>query len=214
MSVLSAKSSWIFCARVSLLLVLTAGMLALPAEAKKKKKKGKKPTKSEELFNPMLGMDYSYWLVGAVVEIATLEEVERYLSLVDDEDAALFIEEFWDLRAEGFGLFEKKPRQIFDERSLEADKLYSEGVYPGRRTDRGKIFILHGEPEEVEYDTPDNPKVPVLEVWTYPKDAPEGIDGEKPKRSYRFVELNGSKVLYSGQTLRFERNDLRNRNQP
>ena len=100
-------------------------MLAAPAAAKK-------PKDPEELFNPILGVNYSHWLVGPVVEIATEDEVEAYLLLVDDEGAKAFIDAFWEKRAEGVALFTKPPRQLFDERAAEADKRFSEGASPGR----------------------------------------------------------------------------------
>jgi GWxTD domain-containing protein len=167
-----------------------------------KKKKDKKPTDSNELFNPLLGLDYSHWLLGAISEIATLEEIREYLALLSDEEAATFIDAFWARRAEGYGYFDKLPRELYDERAAEADKLYSEGAYPGRRTDRGTIYILFGEPEEVEYQIPQEVGAPTLETWEYPKDAEAGLGGEPPERFYRFVEIDGSKVRYTGQKIR------------
>jgi GWxTD domain-containing protein len=195
------KNFWTSCARSSAAVALAVLVLiaAAPALAKKK---DKKPSDPAELFNPFLGIDHSHWLLGAVVEIATLEEVEAYLALTSDEEAASFVESFWAKRAEGVGVFEKKPRQVFDARATEADKRFSEGAFPGRRTDRGKIYILYGEPEEVTFDIPRQVNVPTNEVWKYPKDAPPGLHGEKPKKEYRFIELDGEKVLYTGQRIR------------
>ena len=179
------------CFAVAVLLIASA------AAAKKKK-----PRDSNEVFNPLLGIDYSHWLVGPVADIASEEEIDSYLLLASDEEAAEFIQSFWAKRAEGVGFFEKKPRQIFEERAAEADKKFSEGAYPGRRTDRGKTFILYGEPEEIEFAAPLDVAVPTLEVWKYPKDAEAGLDGEEPQRSYRFIEIDGSKVFYTNQKLR------------
>lgn len=205
MSVRSAKSFWTFCARASVLTLTFAILLAPPVLAKKKEKK---PTDPNELFNPLLGIEYSHWLVGPIAEIATLQEIEEYLALPSDEDAKAFIDAFWAKRAEGYGYFDKKPREIYEERAVEADKQYSEGAYPGRRTARGTIYILFGKPEEVEFEIPHEVGQPTLEAWRYPKDAGPGLGGEPPERLYRFVEIDGSKVLYTGQKMRRGPRDL------
>lgn len=184
-------------ARLSTLLfalaVGTCLLLAAPATAKKK------PTDPDELFNPMLGPDYAQWLVGPIVEMATAKEVERYLELLSDEEAEAFIAEFWAKRNEGTPVFEKTPEQTFHQRVEEADKRYTEGAYPGSRTDRGKIFILYGEPEEIEFESQDNINDPTLEVWYYPDEAPKGLDDEKPAGRYRFVKIEGGTYLYTGR---------------
>jgi GWxTD domain-containing protein len=173
-------------------------LIALPAAAKKKNKS----SDPDDLFNPLLGIDYSHWLVGPIADVAAQEEIDAYLRLASDEEAAAFIESFWAKRAEGVGFFEKKPRQIFEERAEVADKRFSEGAFPGRRTDRGKTLILYGEPEEITFESPPDVGVPTLEVWKYPKDAALGLDGEAPQRSFRFVEIDGSTVLYTNQKVR------------
>lgn len=206
MSVRSVKSFWTFCARTSVVFLALGLLLAPPVSAKKKK--DKKPTDPNELFNPLLGIEYSHWLVGAIAEIATVEEIHEYLELLSDEDAKAFIDAFWAKRAEGYGYFDKKPREIYEERAAEADKQFSEGAYPGRRTDRGTIYILFGKPEEVEFETPYEVGMPTLEAWKYPKDAEPGLSGEPPERSYRFAEIDGSKVLYKGQKMRRDPRDL------
>lgn len=178
-----------------------AVLAAEPAAAKKKKK----PTDAADLFNPLLGLDYSHWLVGPVVDVATLDEVDAYLALAGDEEAAEFIESFWAKRAEGIGFFEKKPQQIYEERVTEANKRFSEGEIPGRQTDRGKVWTLYGEPEEVEFEKPREVRTPTLEVWRYPKDAVAGLDGEQPKQVYRFVAVDGSTVFYINQKRRPDR---------
>lgn len=203
MNARSARNFSIFSARFSLLVLVALTLVALtvtPADAKKKK--NKKPTDPIELFNPLLGLDYSHWLVGPIVEIATVEEVETYLALTNDEEASAFVASFWAKRAEGLSFFDKKPQQIFQERSAEADKRFSEGETPGRQTDRGKVWILYGEPSEVEFKEPREVKAPTLEAWTYGENIEEGLDGEKPKTLYRFVDVDGAKVFYTNQKRR------------
>ena len=173
----------------------------------------KKPKDPEELFNPLLGVDYSHWLVGPVVEMASEKEVEAYLGLTSDEEARAFITGFWAERNQGTAVFKKTPEDLFRLRVEEADKRFSEGTYPGSRTARGTVLILYGEPEKISFESPQKVGYPPLEVWEYPKDAEKGLDDERPKRRYRFVEVGESTVLFTGQNLRADpRARLRIRN--
>lgn len=190
------------------LALLLAALTAVPAEAKKEKK----PRYPEELFNPLLGIEYSHWLVGPISRMASDQEIAEYLDLIDDGEAAAFIEAFWQERNEGTGFFEETPQQKFEKLAVEADKRFSEGARPGRLTDRGTIYILYGEPEEVEHTRPDRIDDPTLEQWTYPKDAPPGLDDESPKSTYRFVRVGDSTVFYNTASAR--RREIENRRKP
>lgn len=174
-------------------------VLVAPVAAKKG---DKKPTDPEELFNPILGIEHSYWLVGPIVHIATPEEVEEYLLLASDEEAERFIEAFWERRNADTPVFEETPQDIFEKRAAEADKRFTEGAYPGQRTDRGTVFILHGEPEDISYEVPRKVNDPPLEAWRYTKDAPPGLSGEPPRRLYRFIEIGDRTVFFTGQDSR------------
>ena len=179
--------------------ILAALLIAAPPVlGKKKKSRDRDP---EELFNPFLGVELSHWLVGPIQRIATGDEVDAYLLITSDDDARSFIEEFWARRAEGVGVFEKKPRQVYDERVLDADKRFSEGANPGHLTDRGTVFVVFGEPEKVEFESGKQVGDPPTEAWEYPKDAGPGLGGEPPERFYRFIEIDGQVVAYNSQRL-------------
>ncbi len=174
--------------------MLLAAVLAAPSEARKSKKK--KPTDAEDLFNPLLGVDHSHWLVGPIYRMASEQEVENYLQLVSDEDAVSFIAEFWSQRNEGTELFKKTPEQIFAARAEKADSRYSEAAFPGRLTDRGTIYILFGEPEETEFESSELLGGLPVEVWRYGKEAGAGLNGEKPEKQYRFMTLDGKTTFF------------------
>ncbi|MEM1180475.1 MAG: GWxTD domain-containing protein [Acidobacteriota bacterium] len=176
-----------------LFLSMAVVAMAFPAEAKK-------PKDPDELFNPLLGPDYSHWLVGPLVEMATEGEVEDFLLLASDEDAEAFVDRFWEARNAGTKVFTKTPQQIFEARAEDADKRFSEGTYPGSRTDRGTILVLFGEPDTIEFESPRKVDDPPLEVWRY-KTREKGLHGKKPKKQYRFVDLGRQVVRYTGQTL-------------
>ena len=177
-----AKNSWICCVAISAL----ALSLALPGELAAKKRKPRAP---EELTNFLLGPDYARWLVGPISHIASDSEIESYLRLDSDQAAAEFIEAFWaDRRSPEVVWPAPQPQGVFETRAREADTLYTEGSLSGRRSDRGTVYILYGEPAEVRYEVAARPGLGPIEVWVYPKDAERGLDGETPKRYYYFVK--------------------------
>ena len=197
-------STWVTVPVLALLMVFA---LAASTEAKKK------PKDPEELFNPLLGVQWSHWLVGPIAEIADEKEIDAFLRLTTDEEAVAFAESFWAKRNADTAVFQKTPEDLFKLRTEDADKRFSEGTFPGSRTDRGTTLILYGEPKEITFESPKKVGYPPLEVWEYEKSAEKGLNGKKPKRRYRFVEIKGSTVLYTGQPLRADpRARLRVRN--
>lgn len=151
-----------------------------------------------EITNPALGPQYAQWLVGPISRMATREEIEEYLTLRSDVDAAAFIEEFWMRRDPDPESPGNPPRQVFESRAREADRRFSEAGVLGRRTDRGAIYVLYGAPQEVTHETQPTLRDVPREVWTYSGDAPEGLDGRSPAPRYRFVRRGDLTVLDRG----------------
>ncbi len=161
-----------------------------------KKKKAKKPTDPEALFNPLLGIDHSRWLVGPIAHLSSLEEIEQYLRLTSDDEATAFIEAFWAKRNEGTPIFQQTPQQRFDERVEEANKRFSEGTIVGSHTDRGTIFVAYGEPSSITFEKPRTVGGPAPELWEYDKDSKPGLDGKPPEKQYRFIKLDDQTVFF------------------
>ncbi len=146
----------------------------------------KKPRSADELMNVLLSPRYAQWLVGPIARLASDEEIEAYLALAADEEAERFIDDFWARRPSATGIPGLTVRDIFRRRSQEADKQFSEAAYPGRRTDRGTIFILYGAPEKVSWQPARRQREALVEIWEYdPADA-VGLDGSRPERRYYF----------------------------
>jgi GWxTD domain-containing protein len=159
---------------------------------------GGPPRSRTDLTNPFLGPDYSAWLVGPIARLATPEEIQAYLALQDDGQARQFVESFWAKRDTLIDpLRGKTVRQVFEERSAEADRAFSEAGYLGRRTDRGAIFILYGNPTKTDYEVAPIPSDPPLAVWIYDETAPAGLDGKRPANRYRFVRRGDLTVTYT-----------------
>ena len=161
-----------------------------------------------EAINPFLGPGYSQWLVGPIARIATAEEMDAYLALRDDAAAAAYIEAFWERRDPAPARPDNPLRKSFEERAAEADRRYTESGYSGRRTDRGTIYILFGEPEKTDYEISPHPDDPPIEVWFYPSDAEPGLSGERPAQTYRFIKRRDVTTFYTPRSLEDRRGGL------
>jgi GWxTD domain-containing protein len=141
--------------------------------------------RAADLVNFQLGPEHSHWLVGPIAAMATPEEVRQYLALTGDFAALDFAEAFWARRDPDPAERGNPPREAFERRAEEADRLFGEAGIRGRRTPRGTIRVLYGAPATVEFDTAPGGGAPI-EVWRYPADAPPGLDGRPPERLYWF----------------------------
>jgi len=156
--------------------------------------------RSTDLLNARLSPAYAQWLVGPVAHLATEAEVQQFLALADDAAAQAFIDAFWSRRdprppSNGNPLVPQNLRERFDARAAEADRRFSEAGYLGRRTDRGTVWVLYGEPKQIQFDINPNGPSPV-ERWTYAANAPVGLDGRHPLPAFRFVKSGDLTVLY------------------
>ena len=96
------------------------------------------------------GEDYfKKWLDETVTYIISQEERKVFEGLANEEERDQFIEQFWLRR-------DPDPRTAVNEykeehfhRIAQANERFSSGK-PGWMTDRGRIFIIHGPPDEVE----------------------------------------------------------------
>ncbi|HVR97317.1 MAG TPA: GWxTD domain-containing protein [Thermoanaerobaculia bacterium] len=163
-----------------------------------------------DLTNPYLGVEQSSWLVGPVSRLATPEEIDQYLQIRDDAQAEAFIQQFWDRHDATPDRPGNPLREAFEERSAQADRLYSEAGYLGRRTDRGTIYVLYGAPKTVDFEVAPIPDDPPIEVWVYGSDSPAGLDGRRPVGQYRFTRRGDLTVIYVPRNL----DDPRMRRQP
>lgn len=173
-------------------------LLALPDAARARKQK--KP-RNEDIINVRLGLEYSQWLVGPIYFLASEEERAAFLGLNTDELAQSFINEFWKRRDPEPEIFGNPALDLFEQRVELADRRFRENAVMGRRTDRGTLFVLYGEPALIQFDTSPNPREPDLEVWFYPKGA-KGLSGLTPNRRYFFAEKDGGTVLYTPRASR------------
>ena len=82
--------------------------------------------------------------------LGTPEDISRYEALATRPARRRFIVDWWKRVAEEKGLSVANYRASVLNRYEIADMRYAEGGRPGWRTDRGRIFIIYGEPIEVQ----------------------------------------------------------------
>jgi len=103
------------------------------------------------------------WADGPVRYLMTYDEQSELLEFKTPEDIARFITKFWARRDPTPGTFENEYRRMFWTRVFDANKRFRSSTTPGWKTDRGKIYILLGEPDNIETNMSDRGG----ERWTY-----------------------------------------------
>jgi GWxTD domain-containing protein len=92
------------------------------------------------------------WLDGPVHYLVDSAEIKEFKSLKTDQDRAAFIERFWRRRDPTPNTLVNEYRQLFWNRVKETNEKFLDSPGPGWQTDRGKIYILYGPPDEEKED--------------------------------------------------------------
>jgi GWxTD domain-containing protein len=117
---------------------------SLSASSSKKKVNTKQSKQSGDLAD-----HYKKWLDEDVVYIISDEERSVFKNLKNEEERESFVEQFWARRNPD----PRSPDNAFKEehyrRIAYANQYFTSGVQ-GWRTDRGRIYIMYGKPDELE----------------------------------------------------------------
>jgi GWxTD domain-containing protein len=105
--------------------------------------------KREQKLSKELGPAYGDWLGNEVQDIITEAERRAFLELSTNEEREQAIEIFWNRRNPHPESPENSFREEHYRRLAYADEHFASGI-PGRKTDRGHIYILWGPPDEIE----------------------------------------------------------------
>lgn len=92
------------------------------------------------------------WFDGPVRYLMTSQEYDDVLALESLPELARFITKFWTRRDPTPGTMENEYRRTYWGRVLDANRRFRDSTIPGWKTDRGKVFILLGEPDDVQKD--------------------------------------------------------------
>jgi GWxTD domain-containing protein len=156
--------------------------LKRPIDAKKKKQQMK--DYSKEIKGP-----YKKWLDEDVVYIITDEERAAFKQLSNDEERDNFIEAFWQRRDPTPDTEENEYKEEHYRRIAYANEHYAAGV-PGWKTDRGRIYIVYGPPDEIESH-------PSGGTYERPMEEGGGETSTFPFEDwrYRYIEGIGQEVI-------------------
>jgi GWxTD domain-containing protein len=119
-----------------------ADPLKRPIDAKKKRQQMKDYSKE-------IKGSYKKWLDEDVVWIITDEERAAFKQLSNDEERDNFIEAFWQRRDPTPDTEENEYKEEHYQRIAYANEHFASGI-PGWKTDRGRIYIMYGKPDEID----------------------------------------------------------------
>jgi GWxTD domain-containing protein len=140
---------------------------------------------------------YAKWLTEDVVYIITSEEKDVFLTLTTSEEKERFIEQFWYRRDPDVMTSENEFKEEHYRRIAYANERFASGE-PGWMTDRGRVYIIHGPPDELEshpnggaynrptYEGGGSTSTFPFEIWWY-----RNIDGVGSDVELEFVDRNG-----------------------
>src|SRR6516225_6489516 len=176
---------------LALLASLSVGSLAsaflfaspLPDKQDKEEKKRQKAIQ-KEMESP-----YKRWLSEEVPYIITDEERAAFKKFTTDDEREQFIEAFWERRNPNPGSPENEFKEEYYRRIAYANEHYASGI-PGWKTDRGRIYITWGPPDEIDSH-------PSGGTYDRPSEEGGGETSTFPFEQwrYRYIEGIGQEVI-------------------
>jgi GWxTD domain-containing protein len=148
---------------------------------------------------PDLDAPEKRWREGPVRYLLSKDEDDAFRALETTVERADFIRAFWARRDPDPSTPENEYRILFSRRVAEADRLFTESTKPGWKTDRGKIYILLGPPDDLDLDRSKGAIDPEVILWVY-RDPPMGV-GPGANSTIRFVRDESGEYRLSDQVL-------------
>lgn len=136
------------------------------------------PTDKPRNVKPEVKKVYKEWPDKDVGYIISDEERKAYKKLATDDEREQFIGEFWRRRDPDPDTDENEFKEEYYERIAYANEHFASGI-PGWKSDRGRIWIMYGKPDEREthpmggsYERPSyegggNTSTYPFEMWFY-----------------------------------------------
>ena len=130
-----------------------------------------------------LDNSFKTWLNEDVVYIISPEERVAFLQLQTNEEREQFIEQFWLRRSSNPDMPGDDFKEEHYRRIAYANEHYASGI-PGWKTDRGRIYIIWGPPDEIESH-------PTGGTYDRPMDEGGGETTTYPWERWRYRYLEG-----------------------
>jgi len=184
---------------LSLSTLLSIGVFAAPQKQDKKSATPretvarpmteKERRKKEEKLRKELETPYRKWLNEDVAYIITDEERAAFKRLQTDEEREQFIEQFWLRRDPTPDTIENEFKEEHYRRIAYTNEQFASGI-PGWKTDRGRIYITYGPPDEKETH-------PSGGTYERPPEEGGGSTSTYPFEQwrYRYIEGVGSDII-------------------
>lgn len=154
---------------------------APPQVLTKEQRKEQKRKASKTLKE--LDSQYRQWLNEDVVYIISPEERNAFLQLDTNEEREQFIEQFWLRRSNNPDLPDNDFKDEHYRRIAYANEHYASGI-PGWKTDRGRLYIMWGPPDETDSH-------PMGGAYDRPMEEGGGSTTTYPWETWRWRYLEG-----------------------
>lgn len=137
-----------------------------------------------------LEASYKHWLDEDVAYIITPEERDAFLHLHTNEERDQFIEQFWARRNPNPDSPYNSYKEEIYRRIAYANEHFAAGI-PGWKTDRGRIYITFGKPDEIDSH-------PAGGQWQRPMWMGGGETSTYPWEDwrYRYIDGIGQEVIW------------------
>jgi GWxTD domain-containing protein len=136
-----------------------------------------------------LSKEYRRWLDEDVRWIISDEERSAFTNLSNDEEREQFIESFWQRRDPTPDTIENEFKEEHYRRMAYANERFAAGI-PGWKTDRGRMYIVFGPPDEIDSH-------PSGGTYYRPYEEGGGSTSTYPFEDwrYRYIEGIGQEVI-------------------
>ena len=150
MSLNSKRSILRRIAQVLICVLLSSSFPGLAQDDKKEKENAKRRKEQQRAAaGERMNSVYKRWMDDDVAYIITDEEKKVFKSLKTDDEREQFIEQFWLRRDPDPDTDVNEYREEYYQRIAYANENFASGI-PGWKTDRGRIYIMFGKPDEKE----------------------------------------------------------------
>lgn len=165
---------------LSILLVIffSLAWLATAQSRRERSKQQQQALQQEERENY-----YKKWLEEDVRYVITEEEKKVFQTLSTPEEKEQFIEQFWYRRDADLSTAINEFKEEHYRRIAYANERFASGM-PGWMTDRGRIYIIHGKPDEIQAHPAGGP-------YTRPMHEGGGTTATFPFEVWRYRHLEG-----------------------
>ena len=143
----------------------------------------KRRKENRKSFKAELSTDDKRWLNEDVQWIITDDERKAFMQLSNEEEREKFIEAFWDRRNPDPDSEDNAFKDEHYRRIEYANEHFPAGM-PGWKTDRGRIYIVFGPPDEIESH-------PSGGQYQRPMDEGGGSTSTYPFEDWRYRHIDG-----------------------